>query len=112
MVLSMQRRAFIGGLLSLVAAEMVAEVIPFGRVWSFPKNIVVAKSIEEDITFGGRFKVGSTVTIRLPARYIKLMYPDGSTKTIPICPLTPSSTYLLMPGAVPIPAWDSAYPRR
>lgn len=35
------RRAFLGGLAGLVGGLVLEEAIPFNRVWSFPKQIVI-----------------------------------------------------------------------
>jgi len=40
----MNRRSFLSGLAALVGGIALEEAIPFGRVWSFPKNIVIPKS--------------------------------------------------------------------
>ena len=39
----MNRRSFLSGLAALVGGVAIEQAIPFGRVWSFPKNIVIAK---------------------------------------------------------------------
>ena len=39
--LSVNRRSFLGGLVSLVGGLAIEEAIPFGRVWSFPSKIVI-----------------------------------------------------------------------
>ena len=46
------RRGFIGLFGAAAAGVLLEEAIPFGRVWSFPKNIVIAKRVltYDDIT--------------------------------------------------------------
>lgn len=39
----MNRRSFLFSALAFAAAEAAKEVIPFNRVWSFPKRIVIPK---------------------------------------------------------------------
>ena len=38
----MNRRSFLGLLGAAIAGVAVEQVIPFGRIWSFPKEIVIA----------------------------------------------------------------------
>ncbi len=90
----MNRRSFLAGLGALIGGIAIEEAIPFGRVWSFPKSIVIAKpansllNIEmvtlEALKILARnlqsvtmfiqeqdrdFAVGGTMNIRTPARY-------------------------------------------
>lgn len=39
----MNRRNFLQGIAVMFAAQAAERVIPFGRVWSFPKQIVIPK---------------------------------------------------------------------
>jgi hypothetical protein len=41
----MERRSFLKGLAGLIGGVALEQAIPFGRVWSFPQNIVIAKPI-------------------------------------------------------------------
>jgi len=44
----MDRRAFLRGIGGAIASAAIVPAIPLGRVWSFPKNIVIPKlSLEE-----------------------------------------------------------------
>jgi hypothetical protein len=58
----MDRRGFLKLFSSGIAAAAVAPVIPFNRVWSFPKEIVIPKS-------AGVLKVGDIFTIRTRAAF-------------------------------------------
>lgn len=49
----MERRGFIKGLAALVGGIVLKEAIPFGRVWSFPKNIACVNSSTDPRTIQG-----------------------------------------------------------
>lgn len=40
--MELSRRKFLGGLGALIGGIAVEQAIPFNRVWSFPKKIVIA----------------------------------------------------------------------
>lgn len=52
----MDRRGFLKLFGGAAAAGVAAPLIPFNRVWSFPKNIVIAKTFAD-------FEIGDMVTI-------------------------------------------------
>jgi hypothetical protein len=67
----MNRRNFLSLFSAGVAGIALEQAIPLGRVWSFPKKIVVPESILfawED--YERIVKVGSTIRIRQPQRWI------------------------------------------
>lgn len=79
----MNRRNFLSLLGLGVAGVALEQAIPLGRVWSFPKEIVVAKtpaelafaSLNTIITdwerdFIHRFKVGDVIRIRAPQHFL------------------------------------------
>ena len=76
----MNRRNFLSLFSAGVAGVALEQAIPFGRVWSFPKEIVVPKFVGFDPAFGSDFtieevwergfKIGDTLRIRLPQRFI------------------------------------------
>ena len=41
----MNRRGFLAGLGALIGGIAIEKAIPFNRVWSFPKNIVIASRV-------------------------------------------------------------------
>ena len=57
----MDRRGFFKGVTGLVAGVAVAEAIPFGRVWSFPANIVVPNNVWS-VRLGDRFAIGDLIS--------------------------------------------------
>lgn len=62
----MNRRSFLGLFGAGVAGIAISKAIPFGRVWSFPKEIVIASP--EDLP--KQFLVGSTIQVRFPQRFL------------------------------------------
>lgn len=52
-----------------VAGIAIAEAIPLGRVWSFPKEIVVTNSLEA-FALVGRVRVGDTIRLKMPQRWV------------------------------------------
>jgi hypothetical protein len=52
-----------------VAGLALDRAIPFGRVWSFPKEIVITNS-QEALALAGRLPIGTTIRIRIPQRFI------------------------------------------
>jgi hypothetical protein len=60
----MNRRNFFSLLSAGVAGLALEQAIPFGRVWSFPKKIV----IEPVLRLGDRFKLASVLAIN-PLKY-------------------------------------------
>jgi hypothetical protein len=94
----MNRRNFLSLFGAGVAGIAISKAIPFGRVWSFPKEIVIPPQIlgglrsewvtvemlrrlENNLVFwescgsARSFKVGQTIRVRLPHRYL---LSDGS----------------------------------
>lgn len=63
----MDRRGFLALLGSAVAGIALEQAIPLGRVWSFPKKIVIAKT-ETELAYARL--IGDTIRIRLPQRYV------------------------------------------
>lgn len=55
----MNRRNFLGLFGAGVAGIAIEQAIPFGRVWSFPKEIV---------------RIGSIIQFRMPQRYLVSRY--------------------------------------
>ena len=60
----MDRRGFLKFLSAGVAGIALEHAIPLGRVWSFPKNIVIAES---GVSAGN---VGSHLAIGFPQRFV------------------------------------------
>jgi len=44
----MERRSFLTGLGTLLGGVLLEKAIPFNRVWSFPKNIVIRPALDFD----------------------------------------------------------------
>lgn len=62
----MDRRGFLKLFSAGVAGVALDQAIPLGRVWSFPKNIVISKPLAEftvDIVPGPLFEIGDVVQI-------------------------------------------------
>jgi hypothetical protein len=57
----MNRRGFISLLAAAAGGVVLDRAIPFGRVWSFPKNPVLANSAGQ--------LIGTTINIRIPQRF-------------------------------------------
>lgn len=70
----MNRRNFLSLFGAGVAGIAIEKAIPFGRVWSFPKEIAIPEvSFEEfafDQDFARSFKVGQMIRVRIPQRWI------------------------------------------
>lgn len=79
----MDRRGFFKLFGAGVAGIALEQAIPLGRVWSFPSKIVVPKrrifGIDHDFLYDKQtvsvrpveiFRVGSTISIRVPQRYL------------------------------------------
>jgi len=69
----MNRRSFLSLFSAGVAGLALEQAIPLGRVWSFPKEIVIAPplaSLDWPQDFPRRMAVGSTVRIRFPQRFL------------------------------------------
>lgn len=92
----MNRRNFLFLFGAGVAGIAIQQAIPFGRVWSFPKEIVVPEvSFEEfafDQDFARSFKVGQTIRVRIPQRFLinagqtrysfRKLFPDDVTPDV------------------------------
>lgn len=65
----MNRRRFMSLLGLGVAGIALEQAIPLGRVWSFPKEIVIT-NYQEALALTGRIPIGSTIRIRFPQRYL------------------------------------------
>lgn len=70
----MDRRRFLSFLTAGVAGIVLEQAIPLGRVWSFPKKIVVPDSGVLGRAFGfdwvEEVNVGSHLAMRFPQRFI------------------------------------------
>jgi hypothetical protein len=76
------RRGFFKFLGIGVAGIALEQAIPLGRVWSFPSKIVIPEFLSNGIIgrcfgfdvydeeFAKPFKIGTTIRIRLPQRFI------------------------------------------
>jgi hypothetical protein len=61
---SIDRRRFLGFLGAGVAGVALEQAIPFGRVWSFPKEIL---RFQDPFQL---YPIGSVIQIRMPQRYM------------------------------------------
>lgn len=71
----MNRRGFLSllgtGVVGGVFGIAIDQAIPLGRVWSFPKKIVLPEYLSPfDSDYEPAFKVGSTIRVRIPQRFI------------------------------------------
>jgi hypothetical protein len=70
----MNRRNFLSLLGIGIAGVALDRAIPFGRVWSFPKEIIVPwfepLNSPSESEFRKAFRVGSTIRVRIPQRFI------------------------------------------
>jgi hypothetical protein len=66
----MNRRSFFRFLGAGAATLALSEAIPFGRVWSFPSKIVVPEQLSTIYFFAQPLRIGSTIRIRFPQRWI------------------------------------------
>jgi len=99
----MNRRNFLSLLTAGVAGIALDQAIPLGRVWSFPKKIVVPTSLywqpyleslgayteRMDVEWHKRFTIGSTLRVRYPQRFIirdSIFDPVTSCETITLIP--------------------------
>ena len=65
----MDRRGFLKFFSAGVAGIALEQAVPLGRVWSFPKEIVVPRpKLTVDEIYGG-WKVGSIIRVRIPQRW-------------------------------------------
>lgn len=60
----MERRGFLKGLAALVGGIALEQAVPFGRVWSFPKEIKRLNFSRD--AFLSLFPIGTMVHIRFP----------------------------------------------
>jgi hypothetical protein len=65
----MNRRRFLSLFTAGVAGIALDQAIPLGRVWSFPKKIVVPDVLNWPEDFPRKMLIGSTVRIRMPQRW-------------------------------------------
>jgi hypothetical protein len=71
----MNRRNFLSLFSAGVAGLALEQAIPLGRVWSFPKEIVIAKrALNVDDFFEQGFPVGTTMHLRIPGRFLAFDY--------------------------------------
>ena len=63
----MDRRKFLGLFSAGVAGIALEQAIPLGRVWSFPKKIVIGSNM--NFRFPPRFEIGDVVTLRSSLRF-------------------------------------------
>lgn len=78
----MNRRNFLSLFSAGVAGIALEQAIPLGRVWSFPKKIIIPQFLSNgtigrcfgfdvyDEEFAKSFKIGTTIRVRLPQRFI------------------------------------------
>jgi len=78
----MNRRNFLGLFSAGVAGIALEQAIPLGRVWSFPSKIVIPEFLSNgtigrcfgfhayEEEFAKPFKIGTTIRIRMPQRFI------------------------------------------
>jgi len=60
--MEVSRRGFLFGLGALVSANIVEEVIPFNRVWSFPQKIRIANIAETEAITGNKLLTIGMIT--------------------------------------------------
>jgi len=69
----MNRRNFLALFSAGVAGIALEQAIPLGRVWSFPKEIVIPELEWDDFPsktyFSKQFAIGSTIQVRMPQRF-------------------------------------------
>ena len=72
----MNRRNFLSLFSAGVAGIALEQAIPLGRVWSFPKEIVIPpeRAMHVDDFFERAFPVGSMGHFRFPARFAAFDY--------------------------------------
>jgi hypothetical protein len=101
------RRSFFRFLGAGAATLALSEAIPFGRVWSFPSKIVVP---EQSVTCGEFFdvpmRVGQTVRIRFPQRWIVRDFGKYTPGVI-----TPRSENFVVTSLSPL-QFDRPFPRQ
>lgn len=79
----MDRRRFFSLLGLGIAGIALEQAIPLGRVWSFPKKIVIAadfgfrNSVTVVEEFRNLFPVGSLISVRIPQRYVVTRHIEG-----------------------------------
>ena len=74
----MNRRSFLSLFGVGVAGLALEQAIPLGRVWSFPKKIIVPWhefplpyfGIDVDQEFSKQFAIGSMIHVRMPERFL------------------------------------------
>ena len=71
----MDRRKFLGLFSAGVAGIALEQAIPLGRVWSFPKNIVIANALPETLFLGVDWGFGIDRTVYDRTYYRRS--PDG-----------------------------------
>ncbi len=71
----MDRRGFLKLFSAGVAGIALEQAIPLGRVWSFPKEIVIAeRALHVDDFFEKAFPVGTMMHFRFPPRFAAFDY--------------------------------------
>jgi len=66
----MNRRNFLSLFSAGIASIALEQAIPLGRVWSFPKKLVIPELSLTEVDWGGKFSVGDRITIRMSPRYL------------------------------------------